>query len=232
MDVTVYFLLRSIAYRVRGSKALPSTFTLSFKQENTMAIDLGNLLQQYMNGASGADNTRAADDFDRVSQQVPHDQLAQGVTQALRSDQTPPFPQMVGQMFGQSNPNQQAGMLNQLIAAAGPALIGALAGRGGMGGGMGNAGGMGGMGGLGGLLGNLLGGANGNNPQPQITPEQASQITPEQVQEIAQKAEQENPGVVDRMGDFYAQNPNLVKGLGGAALAIALAHMATNIQRR
>lgn len=191
-----------------------------------MAFDLGNLLNQYMGGASGADNTRAAEDFDRVAQAAPREAVAQGVTQALRSDQTPPFPQMVGQMFGQSNPNQQAGMLNQLIAAAGPSLLGMLAGRGG-------AGGMGGgLGGLGGMLGNLLGGAGGGGGQPQISPEQASQLSPEQVQEIAKKAEQENPGVVERMGDFYAQHPNVVKGLGGAALAIALAHMAQGIQRR
>lgn len=193
-----------------------------------MAFDLGNLLQQYMGGAQGANNTRAEQDFDRVAQEAPREAVAQGVTQALRSDQTPPFPQMVGQMFGQSNPNERAGMLNQLIAAAGPSLIGMLAGRG-------NSGGLGGMagglGGLGGLLGGLLNGG-GNGQQPQITPEQASQVSPEQVQEIAQKAEQENPGVVDRMGDFYAQHPNVVKGLGGAALAIALAHMASNIQRR
>lgn len=195
-----------------------------------MAFDLGNLLQQYMGGASGADNTRATEDFDRVAQAAPREAVAQGVTQALRSDQTPPFPQMVGQMFGQSSPNQQAGMLNQLIAAAGPSLIGMLSGRGGaggMGGGMG-----GGLGGLGGMLGGLLGGGNGGTTPPQITPEQASQLSPEQVQEIAQKAEQENPGVVERMGDFYAEHPNIVKGLGGAALAIALAHMASGIQRR
>jgi hypothetical protein len=192
-----------------------------------MAFDLGNLLNQYMGGASGADNARAEEDFGRVAQEAPREAVAQGVTQALRSDQTPPFPQMVGQMFGQSNPNQQAGMLNQLIAAAGPSLLGMLAGRGGAGG----AGGLGGgLGGLGGMLGNLLGGASGG--QPQITPEQASQLSPEQVQEIAQKAEQENPGVVERMGDFYAQHPNVVKGLGGAALAIALAHMAQGFQRR
>ena len=205
-----------------------------------MAFDLGNLLQQYMGGASGADNTRAEEDFERVTQAAPREAVAQGVTQAFRSDQTPPFPQMVGQMFGQSNPNQQAGMLNQLIAAAGPSLIGMLAGRsggggmgglGGMGGGLGSLGGAGGLGGLGGMLGGLLNG--GNDAQtPQITPEQASQLSPEQVQEIAQKAEQENPGVVERMGDFYAEHPNVVKGLGGAALAIALAHMAQGFQRR
>ena len=199
-----------------------------------MAFDLGNLLQQYMGGASGADNTRAEEDFDRVAQAAPREQVAQGVTQALRSDQTPPFPQMVGQMFGQSNPNQQAGMLNQLIAAAGPSLIGMLSGRGagGMGGMGGGLGSLGGAGGLGGLLGGLLGGGNGGTTPPQITPEQASQLSPEQVQEIAQKAEQENPGVVERMGDFYAEHPNVVKGLGGAALAIALAHMAQGFQRR
>jgi hypothetical protein len=169
------------------------------EQENVMAFDLGNLLQQYVNGASGADNTRAEEDFERVTQAAPREAVAHGVTQALRSDQTPPFPQMVGQMFGQSNPNQQAGMLNQLIAAAGPSLLG------------------------------MLGGASGG--QPEITPEQASQLSPEQVQEIAQKAEQENPGVVERMGDFYAQHPNVVKGLGGAALAIALSHMAQGMRR-
>jgi hypothetical protein len=204
---------------------------LDFKQEDVMAFDLGNLLQQYMAGASGADNSRAEQDFERVTQAAPREAVAQGVTQAFRSDQTPPFAQMVGQMFGQSNPNQRASMLNQLIAAAGPSLIGMLAGRGGAGG-MGGGGMGGGLGGLGGLLGGMLGGGNGGTTPPQITPEQAAQLSPEQVQDIAQKAEQENPGVVERMGDFYAEHPNVVKGLGGAALAIALAHMASNIQRR
>jgi hypothetical protein len=57
-------------------------------------------------------------------------------------------------------------------------------------------------------------------------------MTPEQVQQIAAQAEQHNPGIVDRMGDFYAEHPTLVKTLGGAALAIALGHMAQGMQRR
>jgi hypothetical protein len=86
----------------------------------------------------------------------------------------------------------------------------------------------------GGALGNLggLGGLLGGGSQPQVTPEQASQMTPEQVQQIAAQAEQHNPGIVDRMGDFYAEHPTLVKTLGGAALAIALGHMAQGMQRR
>ncbi|WP_229425512.1 hypothetical protein [Massilia sp. Se16.2.3] len=51
------------------------------------------------------------------------------------------------------------------------------------------------------------------------------------MQQIAEKAEQENPGVVERMGDFYAEHPNVVKALGGAALAIALGHMAQGMRR-
>ncbi|VXB28401.1 hypothetical protein [Massilia sp. 9I] len=173
-----------------------------------MAFDLGNLLNQYLGGAA-ANQQQAHDDFDRVAQNAPQDVLARGVTGALRSDQTPPFPQMVSQMFGQSDPHQRAGMLNQLLTTLGPAVLAQL-----------------GSGGLGGL-GNLFGGRT----PTQVTPEQASQVSPEQVRELAEKAEQENPSIVDRMGDFYAQNPTLVKAIGGAALAIALGHMAQNMRR-
>jgi hypothetical protein len=170
-----------------------------------MGFDLGNMLQQYLGGGTNANQAQAADDFDRVSQNVPREDLARGVTQALRSDQTPPFPQMVGNLFGNGNPDQRAGMLNQLLSSIGPSLL---------------------SGGAGGILGNLLGGG-----QNRVTPEQASQVSPDQVTQIAAQAEQHNPGIVDRMGDFYAEHPTLVKSLGGAALAIALGHMAQGMQR-
>ena len=182
-----------------------------------MAFDLGSLLNQYLDGGAGGGNPHQAnDDFDRVASNAPPDVLARGVTGALRSDQTPPFPQMVSQMFGQSNPNQRAGMLNQLLATLGPAVLSQLASR---------AGGQGGLGGLGSIFG-------GGRVPTQVTPEQASQVSPEEVRELAEKAEQENPSIVDRMGDFYAKNPTLVKAIGGAALAIALGHMAQNMPRQ
>ena len=37
----------------------------------------------------------------------------------FHSDQTPSFGQSASQLFGQANSNQQAGMLNQLIAGMG-----------------------------------------------------------------------------------------------------------------
>jgi hypothetical protein len=171
-----------------------------------MSFDLGNLLQQYLGGANPNVNpAQAENDFDHVAQNVPRATVAQGVTQALRSDQTPPFAQMVGQLFGNSNPDQRAGMLNQLLANIGPSVLASVAG---------------------GSLGNLLGA-----DQARVSPEQATQVSPEQVQELAAKAEQQNPGIVERMGDFYAEHPTLVKAIGGAALAIALGHMAQGMQR-
>jgi hypothetical protein len=169
-----------------------------------MSFNLGNLLNQYLGG--GASPAQAENDFDNVAQNSPLSALAQGVTQALRSDQTPPFGQMVGQMFSNGNPEQRAGMLNQLLANINPGLLSSVAG---------------------GIFGNLAGG-----DQARVSPEQAAQLSPQQVQELAAKAEQQNPGIVERMGDFYAQHPTLIKTIGGAALAVALGAMAKGIQGR
>jgi hypothetical protein len=167
-----------------------------------MGFDLGNLLQQYLGGA--IDPARAEQDFPQAAQNAPRGAVAQGVTEALRSDQTPPFAQMVSQMFGRSDPQQRAGMLNQLLSNVSPAMLTALAGG----------------------IGNLF----GQNGQPQVTPEQAEKITPQQVEEIATTAEQQNPGIVDRIGGFYAEHPQLVQALGGAALAIVLGKIAQSHQ--
>jgi len=171
-----------------------------------MSFNLGNLLNQYLGGGANANPAQAENDFDHVAQNSPFAALAQGVTQALRSDQTPPFSQMVGQMFSNGNPEQRAGMLNQLLSNINPGVLSSVAG---------------------GLFGNLAGG-----DQAKVSPEQAAQLSPEQVQELAAKAEQQNPGIVERMGDFYAQHPTLIKTIGGAALAVALGAMAKGIQNR
>jgi hypothetical protein len=172
-----------------------------------MAFDLGNLLQQYLGGGAPANTARAAEDFEQVAQAAPPSAMAEGVTEALRSEQTPPFSHMVAQLFGHGDPHQRAGMLNQLLGSVGPGLLSSLAG---------------------GVLGNFL--QNHNSGAPRITPEQASQLTPEQVQQIAAQAEQHNPAVVDQMGNFYAQHPTLVKTIGGAALAIVLGRVAQGMR--
>lgn len=172
-----------------------------------MGLDLGSLLQQYLGGGANLNAGRAVDDFDEVARTAPRSTLAQGVTEALRSDQTPPFPQLLGQLFDHSDANQRAGMLNQLIGAVGPSLLASLGG---------------------GALGNLFGGNDA--ARPQISPEQAAQLTPAQVEQLAAEAEKENPGIVERMGDFYAEHPTLVKTIGGAALAIILGRVAEGMR--
>ncbi|MDQ6619654.1 MAG: hypothetical protein M3Z31_08150, partial [Pseudomonadota bacterium] len=87
-----------------------------------------DILKQYSNAGTGQSMPAASDHFDQVAQSAPREVVAQGITAAMRSDQTPPFGQMVGQMFQQGNPQQQAGMLNQLLGALGPGALAGLAG--------------------------------------------------------------------------------------------------------
>jgi hypothetical protein len=69
------------------------------------------------------------------------------------------------------------------------------------------------------LLGSLGGGQT-------ISPQQAQQVSPEAVQQLAAHAEKNDPSIIDKASAFYAQHPQLVKTLGGAALTIALAKVA------
>ena len=159
-----------------------------------------DVIQRYSGQAGG---TAAAPedphgDFQQVAQAAPPNVVAGGISQAFRSNQTPPFPEMVGNLFNQSNPNQRAGILNELLGSVGPGALASLPG-------------------LGGLSSLFRGGS--------VTPEQASQVSPGQVQQMASHAEQQNPSVVDRVSNFYAQHPQVMKAAGGLALSIALQHM-------
>ena len=151
-------------------------------------MGLMDILQQYTNPTAVSNPNIVHEHFDEVSGAAPPEILGQGVADAFRADNTPPFGEMVGQMFGQSNPQQQAGVLNQLLRSIGPGVLSALGG---------------------GILGRMSAPSNAGGPQ--LTPQQASQLTPEQVQEIATQAEQHDPSVLDKIGGFYAQHPQLVK---------------------
>lgn len=160
---------------------------------------LGGLLQRYAGANAAQAPPEVHDHFDQVAQAAPPQALAGGIASAFRSDQTPPFGQMVSQLFGQSNPQQRAGLLNTLLATAGPSLL------------------------------QQFGSGTGGFPaigQGQVTPEQASQMSPTTIEQIASQAGSQNPSVIDRVSGFYSQHPTLVKALGAGALAVALSHMA------
>lgn len=201
---------------------------------------IGGLLQQYQGGNAGQEPADVHNDFDQVAQSAPASALANGIAGAFRSDQTPPFAQMAGQLFSNASGQQRAGLLNTLISAAGPAVVGQVLGGGGAGG-LGQM--LGGGGGLGQILGGLGGGSqnanaaddnsqedngqddNGQNDNSQLTPEQADQVSPDQVQELASHAERQNPGVVDEISNIVAQQPGLVKTLGPSVLSAVLGHL-------
>jgi hypothetical protein len=156
-------------------------------------MGLMDMLTQAMGGSGGTQQ------FNQIAQNAPTDVLAKGLSEAFSSDQTPAIGNMVGQLFGQSNSAQQAGVLNQLIAALGPGVMAGLAG---------------------GVLGRVM-----SPGQTQITPEQASQITPQQVQDVVNHANEIHPGVADQLGQFYAQHRGLINTLGGIAATVAMMKM-------
>jgi hypothetical protein len=162
-------------------------------------MGIKEILQQYADRP-----TDTHQDFDEVAREVPKDVLADGMAHAMRSDKTPAFGQLVGQLFGQSNPQQRAGILGELARAAGPGVLGKLGGLFGGGGG-----------------GNAAAAAPGN-----ITPTDAQQVSPQQAEEIAAAAETQDPGVLDKVAGYYAQHPEVFKAVGGMALALALGRMA------
>jgi hypothetical protein len=165
---------------------------------------VGNILQQYAGASAQSAPPSANEDFDQITQAAPRSEVADGLAAAFRSDQTPPFAQMVGQLFRNSDGAQRAGLLNTLLSAAGPALLSQVMGQGG-------------VPGLQGIL---------QSGQTQVTPQQAEQVAPEAVEQIAARAETQDQSIVDRLSEFYAENPALVKTLGAAAVTFALSHLA------
>ena len=177
---------------------------------------IGGVLDRYAEGGAPRPPDAAVhEDFDRFAQAAPPDEVADGLSAAFRSDQTPPFPQMASQLFGRANGTQRANILNMLLTTVGPLVVQQILAR------RQGAGAASGQGG--GVLGQILRGGSG---APEVTPEAADQLDPQDVEEIAKEAEKKDPSVIDKISQVYAQQPQLVKMLGGAALAIVLGRMA------
>jgi hypothetical protein len=159
---------------------------------------LFGILQQYRGASAANPPATVEQDYSQVAQSASQSHLASGLSEAFRSNETPPFGHMLNTLFRNSDGQQRAGILNQLLAAAGPSVLAS--------------------GGLSSLAGLLRGGNN-------VTPEQADQIPPETVQQLAEHAAKQNPSIVDQASEFYAQHPTLVKALGAASLALIMSHL-------
>ena len=162
--------------------------------------EISNIVGRYT-GEGGGVATAPDDlhqDFLNVAKTAPPQVTADALAQAFRADQTPSFPEMVANLFQGSNPDQRAGLLNQLIGSVGASAMAGIPG-----------------------LSGLVGGSR-NRP---ITPEEASQVSPENVQQAAEHAQRTNPSIVDQVSSFYSAHPTAVKALGTAALTLMLRHI-------
>jgi hypothetical protein len=185
---------------------------------------VSDVLNRYQGASPTAPPATVHQDYDIFAQNAPPSAVSEGLSAAFRSEHTPEFSQMASQLFGRANGTQKSAMLNMLLATVGPMVLQQILARRQRGPASGPAqgGGLGGGGGLGDILGNILKG--GGNPQ--VTPDVADQIPADVVEEVAREAEKKDPSVIDRVSDIYAKQPQLLKVLGGAALAIALGKMA------
>ena len=90
--------------------------------------NLLGMLQQYAGASPSNPPANVQQDFQNVAQQIPQQHLASGLAEAFRSNQTPAFPEMLSNLFSQSNGQQRAGILSQLLGAAGPGAAGGILG--------------------------------------------------------------------------------------------------------
>ena len=166
-----------------------------------------DVLDKYGSGRSGHVPDSVNADFDRLSQAAPPEHVSEGLAEAFRSDQTPPFPSMLSQLFGRSATSQKSNVLGTLISALGPGLMSQLLAK----------------------HGASRAAAELQNGHATISPEVVDQIPSSSVEAVAAEAEKKDPSVIDRISKFYADQPALIKTLGGMALVVAMAKVA---QRR
>lgn len=163
-----------------------------------------DILDRYGSGEPNDVPGSVDTDFDRFSRIAPSSSVSEGLAEAFRSRQTPPFASMLSQLFGRSPSNQKTNVLNTLISTLGPALVSQLLAK---------------------------HGANQAAQELQaggtrISPEVVEQIPANSIEEVAAEAEKRDPSIVDRVSKFYAEQPALIKTLGGLALTVAMAKVA------
>jgi hypothetical protein len=161
---------------------------------------IGDLLKQ----ASGGEGM-SGEQLTQLASAVPRSTVAGGLAEVFRSGSTPPFAQLASQLFAKSGSEQQASVLNSLVAAVGPEVLTKLTGS------------------ASSPLAALLAG----NQAP-ITPEQAASVKPEEVQALAEHAEKADPTIIDKLSELYSAHPQLIQGLGVAAVALIAQHISKN----
>jgi hypothetical protein len=162
--------------------------------------DVSAVLQQYAAETGVHSVQKVEQDFVAVAQSVPAEHVTTGLAEAMHSEQTPPFEDMVGESFERGDAALRTAMLRQLIDGASPAVVKPLIDDG-----------------------ILPRAANGSwQPDVPVDATLARQLNTDVVRRIAREAAQDDPSVINRMSAFFAVDPDAGRTLGGAALSVAL----------
>lgn len=162
------------------------------------ANDVSALLQQYAAETGLRSVQKVEQDFLDIAHQVPSEAVSHGLAEAIRSEQTPPFEQVVVASFERGDARQRAGMLKPLLDAAGPTATTPLINQ----------------------------HASAQDTCLPVESRLASYLHPEAVEMLARHAAQADPAVVHEISRLYAGDPELGKTLGGATLSVALGKLA------
>jgi len=162
----------------------------------------GVVLQQYAAETGVYPKEQVERDFVQIREALPHQDVSQGLSDAIRFGQTPPFDQVVSQLFEQGDCAQRADMLRHLLDGAGPALARSLA--------------------------KIVPQPrhDGAAEATDITPELAAQLDPDLVRRLAHEAHEEDPAVVDRLSGLFAGDPALAATLGSGTLGAVMGKIA------
>ncbi len=166
--------------------------------------DVSAVLQQYAAETGVHSVQKVEQDFVAVAQNVPAEDVSTGLAEAMHSEQTPPFEDMVGESFERGSDELRAAMLKQLIDGVSPAVVKPLIDDG------------------------ILPRAANGSGQPEVPVDTAlaQQLNADVVRRLAREAVQDDPAVIDRMSEFFAVDPTAGRTLGGRALSVALTKIA------
>ncbi|HYD59425.1 MAG TPA: hypothetical protein VEC35_03680 [Noviherbaspirillum sp.] len=162
--------------------------------------DVSAVLQQYAAETGVHSVQKVEQDFVAVARSVPAEHVSTGLAEAMHSEQTPPFEDLVSESFERGDDELRTAMLRQLIDGASPAVVKPLIDDG------------------------ILPRAANRSGQPEVPVDTglAQQLDGEVVRRLARSAVQEDPAVIDRMSEFFAVDPAAGRTLGGRALSVAL----------
>jgi len=168
--------------------------------------DVSAVLQQYAAETGVHSVQKVEQDFVAVAQHVPAEHVTSGLAEAMHSEQTPPFEDMVGESFERGSDDLKAAMLKQLIEGSSPVVLQPLIDEG--------------------LLPRAAAGAG----QPAVPVDTAlvQNLDVDVVRRLAREAAQDDPSIIDRMSEFFAVDPAAGRTLGGVALSVALSKIAAS----